>query len=37
MKKGEPLVIEGVHLTPLFMFKIFKKYKYVFPFAIHIP
>jgi len=35
-ERKEPIVIEGVHLTPYFMFKIMKKYPVVLPFAIFI-
>ena len=30
----DSIIIEGVHLTPIFMMKIMKKYKRVLPFAI---
>ncbi|KAL4436022.1 hypothetical protein ABPG74_022257 [Tetrahymena malaccensis] len=33
-KKNEPMIIEGVHLTPRFMFSMMKKYPYVIPFTI---
>ncbi|CAD8102262.1 unnamed protein product [Paramecium sonneborni] len=33
-QKMESIIIEGVHLTPIFMMKIMKKYQLVLPFAI---
>ncbi|CAD8112601.1 unnamed protein product [Paramecium primaurelia] len=33
-EKMDSIIIEGVHLTPIFMMKIMKKYKRVLPFAI---
>lgn len=33
-QKMDSMIIEGVHLTPLFMMKVMKKYKRVLPFAI---
>ena len=35
-EKSEPIIIEGVHLTPSFMFEIMKKYKNVHCFALYI-
>jgi 2-phosphoglycerate kinase len=32
--RGEPMIIEGVHLTPVFMFGLMKKYPYIVPFTI---
>ena len=36
MKNNKTLVIEGVHLTPKFMFQMYKKYKYVIPIQLYI-
>ncbi len=36
MLKRDPLVIEGVHLTPQFMFETMKKYHNVVAFTVYI-
>lgn len=33
-RNNDAIIIEGVHLTPFFMFKIMKKYRRVIPFAL---
>ena len=34
VKKKQSLIIEGVHLTPDFMLRMYKKFPYIFPFTV---